>query len=144
MIPQHQQPHSPAVANNAAWSPTRAPHVQGAGTMATHRPGAATPQPLVRPSKSGAREASRSDSGDDEIGADFGGHIHMRSLSTASGSGVNFNGSQGGGQGQQQTNLSTFFLLWCKHFLISHGLHLRKASGHDSATSATALTSCCK
>lgn len=104
MIPQHQQPHSPAVANNAAWSPTRAPHVQGAGTMATHRPGAATPQPLVRPSKSGAREASRSDSGDDEIGADFGGHIHMRS-STASGSGVNLNGSQGGGQGQQQTNL---------------------------------------
>jgi hypothetical protein len=95
--------HSPAVANNAAWSPTRAPHVQGAGTMATYRPGAATPQPLVRPSKSGAREASRSDSGDDEIGADFGGHIHMRSLSTASGNAVNLNGSQGGAQGQQQS-----------------------------------------
>lgn len=73
--------------------------MQGSGTMATHRPGVATPQPLLRPSKAGDPPRERSDSGDDEIGADFGGHIHVRAGSTTSaGHTVNLNGSLGGAQ----------------------------------------------
>lgn len=115
---------------NTAWSP------KISNAMHTHRPGA-TPQPLRPPqpstrvahANSSASSLSRSASGDDEIAADFGGHLHIRRRSSVSPSGGAPH-SLGGSVG----NASTSF----PHLVAIQ--HLRNQQQAETAARAASIT----